>query len=89
MKIKADLPKQTLINTKLIEELDLLFDLVPPHMLRRSINDIFWTYLCNTEQEDLQPEIKEIATDFRCLLNFLEVVEMYEKEREALQHKRK
>lgn len=88
MKIKADLPKDTLINGKLIEELDLLFDVVPPHMLRRSVNDIFWAYLCNTEQEDLKPEIKEIATDFNCLLRFLEIAEMYEKEKEALKNQK-
>lgn len=76
-------PHYSILNPKLIDELDHLFDLVPPHMLRRSINDIFWAYICNTEQEDLKPGIKEIATDFNCLLHFLEVAEIYEKEKEA------
>lgn len=80
---QVTVPEFSILNQKLIEELDHLFELVPPHMLRRSINDIFWAYLCNTEQEDLKPEIKEIATDFNCLLHFLEIAEMFEREKET------
>ena len=51
----------------------------PPSLLKKSINEIFFAYLCNTDPEDYKPEMKEIATDFNCLLRFLEMAEMNEK----------
>lgn len=91
-KLKKIVKKQLLAeklteNSRVLEELDLLFDLVPPHMLRRSISEIFWAYLCNTEQKDYKPDMKEIANDFNCLFRFLEVAEMYERAKEASKQK--
>lgn len=70
-------------NSKVLEELEFLFDMVPPSYLKSSISELFFSYLCNTDQEDLKPEIKEIATDFYCLIKFLEVAEIYEREHET------
>lgn len=86
--LRVRIPENSILNETILEELDLLFDLAPPHMLRRSISGIFWAYLCNTRHEDLKPEIKEIATDFNCLLRFLEVVEKYEKKKETKESKK-
>lgn len=87
MKIKTELPDHTFINEEIIGALHLLFDLAPPDMLRRSVHDIFWAYLCNTEPQNLKPEFKEIATDFKCLLNFLEQAERCEKEKQTKEYR--
>ena len=76
--LSVTLPAYSILNKELISELDHLFDLVPPHMLRRSVHEIFWNYLCHTNQEDLHPQFKEIATDFKYLLQFLEMAEKQE-----------
>jgi hypothetical protein len=78
----VDVPKYSFLNTEIIEELELLFDMAPPSILKKSINNIFWAYICNTEQENYKPEMREISTDFNCILRFLEIAEMYEKNEE-------
>lgn len=75
---------ENLIKTpKVIEELELLFDLSPPSFLKRNLTELFFSYLCNTEVEDYKEEMKEICTDFYYLIKFLEVAEIYEREFEA------
>ena len=81
MKIKIELSPNSFINKKIIEELDDLFEMSPPATLRKSLTDIFLSYLCNTEPHEYKPEIKEIASDFYFLLKFLEIAEMYEKKK--------
>lgn len=65
-------------NAHFQEELMTLFDLAPPSFLKKSLNDLFFSYLCNTEPEDYNPDIKEIATNIYLLLQVLDVAEMLE-----------
>ena len=75
MKLKIELSKNSLINEKLITALDTLLQTAPPAYLKKSLTEILFSYLSNTELEDYKPEIKEICTDFYCLLKFLEEAE--------------
>ncbi len=75
MKLKIELSQNSLINEKLIKALDILLQAAPPAYLRKSLTEILLAYLSNTEPEDYKPEIKEICTDFYCLLRFLEEAE--------------
>jgi hypothetical protein len=75
MKLKIELSKNSLINERLIAALDVLLQTAPPSYLRKSLTEILLAYLSNTEPEDYKPEIKEICTDFYCLLKFLEEAE--------------
>jgi hypothetical protein len=68
--------KQSL-NPKILDELELLFDIAPPPFLKKSLMEIFFSYLCNTDNENYKREMKDIATDFYCLIQFLETVEIY------------
>lgn len=76
------LAEKLIKNQKVIEELELLFDLSPPSFLKRNLTELFFSYLCNTEVENYKEEMKEICTDFYCLIKFLEVAEIYEREYE-------
>lgn len=67
--------KQCTITPALLAELIILFHLAPPPYLRKSLTDIFFSYLAHTESEAYKPEIREIATDFYLLLKFLEKAE--------------
>ena len=82
--LKKGFRKDSFVNQPLVEELEALFNMVPPSALKKSITDIFFAYLCNTEVEDYKPEMKEIATDFYFMLRFLEVAEMYERQASLL-----
>jgi len=75
MKLKIELSQTSLISEKLIRALEVLLQTVPPAYLRKSLTEILLSYLSNTEPEDYKPEIKEICTDFYCLLKFLEEAE--------------
>lgn len=80
---KPELLASKLIRTpKVLEELELLFDLAPPSFLKRSLTELFFSYMCNTETEDYKEDLKEICTDFYSLFKFLEVAEIYEREHE-------
>jgi hypothetical protein len=69
------LPENSSINDKIIEELDDLFLMTPPSILRKSLTEIFFSYLCNTKSEDYKPELNKIASDFYFLIKFLEEAE--------------
>lgn len=69
---RVKMPAHSLVNKEIVEELDQLFDMCPPAMLKKSVSHIFWAYLCNTDPECYSQDMKEIATDFHCLLQFLE-----------------
>ena len=75
MKPKTELSQKSLLNEKLIKALETLFQTAPPAYLRKSLTEIIFSYLSNTELEDYNPQIKEICTDFYCLLKFLEEAE--------------
>lgn len=63
-------------DEELAQELKNLFEIAPPSYLRKSLTDIFFSYLANTDPKDYNPGIKEIATDFHFLLKFLEKAEI-------------
>jgi hypothetical protein len=75
MNIKVKLSQNSILNEKVIQELDDLFNLTPPATLRQSLTEIFFSYLCNTKSEDHKPELKDIAADFYFLIKFLDEVE--------------
>ena len=65
-RLKSDKEKRAL------ELLNNLFQIAPSNYLIKSLTSILLSYLSNTEPEDYKPEIKEICTDFYCLLKFLD-----------------
>ncbi len=69
-------------NPMVLAELKLLFDLAPPSSLKRSIITFFFSYLCNIDPKNYKEDMKEVCTDFYCLLKFLEVAEACEREHE-------
>lgn len=76
------LPGKLIKTPKLLSELELLFDLAPPSSLKRSLTSLFFSYICNTETKNYKEDMKEICTDFYCLLKFLEIAETCEREHE-------
>ena len=74
--------KTYLVNQHLCKELENLFEFSPPPVLRKSLMDIFFSYLSNMEPADYKPELKEIATDFYFLLKFLDKAEKEIRENE-------
>lgn len=80
---EIELLSTKLIKTpKILAELELLFDLAPPSSLKHSLTSLFFSYLCNTEAKNYKEDMKEICTDFYCLLKFLEAAETCEREHE-------
>ena len=65
-RLKSDKEKRAL------ELLNNLFQIAPSNYLIKSLTSILLSYLSNTEPEDYKPEIKEICSDFYCLLKFLD-----------------
>jgi hypothetical protein len=61
------------MNKKITEELELLFALVPPNKLRRSLNRVFYSYLIY--KKDLPRNYRNMAEDLHFLLEFLEEAE--------------
>lgn len=78
--ITVQLDKDSPVTEQVIRKLDGLFEIAPPEYLKKSLTSLFFSYLSNIEPEDYLPEIKEIATDIHCLMEFLEVVEPEQKE---------
>lgn len=76
------LSKKLIKTPKVLEELELLFDLAPPSFLKRSLTELFFSYMCNTETEDYKEDLKGISNDIYGLIKFLEVAEIYEREHE-------
>ena len=71
---KIKLPAHSLINKKIIRELDTLIDFTSPGHLSKNIRNIFLIYLYH--QKDLLPhDIGDTIEDVQFLLNFLDAVE--------------
>jgi hypothetical protein len=62
-------------NQKILEELENLFEMSPPGFLKNSLSEIFFSYLVNTDPQDYDPVINEIAENFHFLIKFLEKAE--------------
>ena len=62
------------IDHKINNELEALFDFVPPKQLRQSVTQVFFGYLFNMKKE-LPENFERISEDIYFLLTFLEQVE--------------
>ena len=59
------------IDHKIKNELEALFDFVPPKQLRQSVTQVFFGYLFNLKKE-LPENFERISEDIHFLLTFLE-----------------
>ena len=57
---------------KTVNELETLFQFVPPKKLRNRVNMVFLEYLSKTQLSDIPENLNEIAEDFLFLLRFLD-----------------
>lgn len=64
-----------ILKNRLLEELEELLSIVPPHQLRKSIHEIFAKYLQTIDNETDLEEFKILAEDFYFLNKFLERME--------------
>jgi hypothetical protein len=60
------------MNKKNLEELDLLFQFVPPKKLRKRITSIFFQYLVKTPANELDKNLQEMSEDIYLLIRCLE-----------------
>lgn len=61
------------MNARVAKDLEELFSFVPPGNLKKSVNELFYSFLINN---DVLPEnYKEIAEDILLLIRFLEKAE--------------
>jgi len=58
------------MDKKIIEGLEDLFSFAPPDTLRKSVNQVFYSYLI--QNKTLPEDFKTIAEDFYLLVDFLE-----------------
>lgn len=58
------------MDKKIIKGLEDLFSFAPPDTLRRSINQVFYSYLIHNKT--LPEDFETIAEDFYLLVDFLE-----------------
>lgn len=65
------------MNKKVAESLEDIFSLSSPETLKKSLNEVFYSYLMNTEI--LPSNFKEIATDIYFLNDFLEKANLHYK----------
>ena len=61
-------------DQKMLNELKDLFEFVPPGVLRRNLEDLFFLHL-TSEHEIALPNQKELISNFYYLINFLNEVE--------------
>ncbi len=59
---------------KMLTELKDLFQFVPPKVLRRNLEDLYFLYMSSTDEPNL-PSQKEFVTNFYYLINFLNEME--------------
>lgn len=55
-----------------MEELELLFQFVPPSKLRKRIDFLFYNYIMDNSTDDLPEDFQEISEDVYFLIRFLE-----------------
>ncbi|MCW3105016.1 MAG: hypothetical protein JWO09_3456 [Bacteroidetes bacterium] len=58
------------MDKKIVKDLEGLFSVAPPDTLRRSVNQVFYSYIINNKA--LPDELETIAEDFSMLVDFLE-----------------
>ena len=61
-------------DQKMIKELKDLFEFAPPAILRRNLEDLFFTYLTNNDELSL-PDNKQLFKNIYFLINFLNEIE--------------
>jgi hypothetical protein len=54
-----------------IDELETLFEIVPPEKLRKHLTFMFFQYLSLTGKESLHPEFKELSENIYSLIHVL------------------
>lgn len=69
-KKKIKLPKDSVLNQKIVEELDKLFRLASPKTLLKSANYVFFMYLYYAKAEGYPSNFNYISEDFYFLQNF-------------------
>jgi hypothetical protein len=74
-KILSDKYRTAEINNNTIRELEYLFEFASPAELKKSVLEIFLSYLCNTKSEDYSPKLPKISEDFYFLIKFLDAAE--------------
>lgn len=66
------------MNEKIIEELEILFEFVPPEKLRQQITFVYFYYLQGDAiKTETQKKFTKKAGDFYFLIRFLELAEKY------------
>ena len=71
MPLSIVLPAHSKLNQTIIDELDDLFDFVPPGKLSRKLRNIFLSYV-RYETEMLPPDINDTIAEMMLLLDFLD-----------------
>jgi hypothetical protein len=69
---QVSLPENSLINQKIINDLDDLFSIASPNDLRKSIDYIQSCFLIHTNPDALPGNFKNLAEDFFFLKTFLD-----------------
>lgn len=70
----------TYINPNTTEELDLLFQFVPPEQLKSRITHIYFHYLTHAPPKDLPDDFQKISEDIYFLIQFLEKIKTHDTE---------
>jgi hypothetical protein len=71
---KIKLPENSKITKKIIRELEIFLDFVPPERLNRNLRNIFLSYLYY-EKDFLPDDFDETITDFQFMFQFLDSIE--------------
>lgn len=58
-----------------IDELERLFEVSPPNVLKDRLMFVFFQYLATTKGENLHPEFNQMSEDFYSLFRFLDEAE--------------
>jgi hypothetical protein len=70
------------MNKRVVQELETLFDYVPPERLRELITEVFFNHLQKDAIESESPDdFRKMAGDFYFLIRFLEIAEKYRTKR--------
>jgi hypothetical protein len=72
---KSEIYQSSGLNNKTIKELEYLFEFASPGALKKSLLEIFLSYLCNTKSEDYSPKLPKISEDFYFLIRFLDAAQ--------------
>jgi hypothetical protein len=78
-KILSDKYQTSELDNNTIKELEYLFEFASPGALKKSILEVFFSYLCNTKSEDYSPKLPKISEDFYFLIKFLDAAKKHRK----------